>query len=110
MKKVTQFSERIKEAQNDSGLTSTQLANLLDCDKSLITLYRKGKTEPKEKHLQKLGEILHVNPVWLMGYDVPKSRVLLELKSKILNLVDSMDLDEIKEVENLCNEILKRRK
>ena len=109
MKKMTQFSKRFIQAQEESGLTSIQIANLLKCDKSLITLYRKGKTEPKEKKLQKLSEILHVNPVWLLGYDVPKSRALLDRKNKILNLVDTMDSNEINEVENLCNEILKRR-
>ncbi len=41
-------------------------------NKSDISQYVSGKSEPNQDKLYILSKALNVNPVWLMGYDVPK--------------------------------------
>lgn len=45
----------------------------IDISKSLLSQYVSGKIEPGNKRLFILGKALDVSPVWLMGYDVPRS-------------------------------------
>ena len=42
--------------------------------KSAISQYLNGKVLPKQDKLFILGEVLGVEPTWLMGYDVPRER------------------------------------
>lgn len=42
----------------------------LKMNRSDISQYVSGAVEPGQKKLAILGKALHVNPVWLMGYDV----------------------------------------
>ena len=72
MKKITTFSERLKEALASSGLRQIDLANMTGISKSLLNKYIGGITEAGNDKLYILASALNVNPVWLMGYDVEK--------------------------------------
>ncbi len=53
-------------------------------NKSDISQYISGKTEPSQDKLYILSLALNVNPVWLMGYDVPIDKV----ENNIVNVTD----------------------
>lgn len=76
-------------------------------NKNDLSQYVSGKVEPGNKKLTILAKALNVNPVWLMGYDVPmaaelktdsKSEILIEKinkldeeqKDAIINIIDNM--------------------
>lgn len=44
-------------------------------NKSDLSQYVSGKVEPNQDKLFVLGNALKVNEAWLMGYDVPMSRI-----------------------------------
>lgn len=74
---------RLKEIMNKRNLRQVDILNLtlpyckkydVKMNKSDISQYCSGKTEPNQDKLYVLGAALNVNEAWLMGYDVPMER------------------------------------
>ncbi|WP_026889888.1 transcriptional regulator [Lacrimispora aerotolerans] len=75
---------RLKKIMNDRNLRQIDILNLsipycekyeVKMNKSDISQYCAGKTEPNQNKLFVLGKALNVNEAWLMGYDVPMERI-----------------------------------
>ena len=71
---------RLKTIMNMRGLRQVDILNLtvpycqkynVKMNKSDISQYCSGKTEPNQEKLFILGNALNVSEAWLMGYDVP---------------------------------------
>lgn len=71
MEKIAEFSSRLLEALSGS-MTATQLAEKLGMSKQTISAYTTGTRSPKRPVVYVMAEILHVNPLWLLDYDVSK--------------------------------------
>ena len=67
---VSTFQERLGEAMNGMGVT--ELANTLGISKQSISAYINGTRKPKRLTIDGIARALHVNPAWLMGYDVDR--------------------------------------
>lgn len=74
---------RLKRIMSDRNLRQVDILNLTEpyckkydvkMNKSDISQYCSGKTEPNQDKLFVLGIALNVNEAWLMGYDVPMTR------------------------------------
>lgn len=74
---------RLKKIMKERNLRQVDILNktLPYCEKygvkmnkSDISQYCSGKSEPNQDKLFVLGEALNVNEAWLMGYDVPMER------------------------------------
>lgn len=74
---------RLKKIMEERNLRQVDILNktLPYCEKygvkmnkSDISQYCSGKSEPNQDKLFVLGESLNVNEAWLMGYDVPMER------------------------------------
>lgn len=74
------FAVRLKEAREDNNLTTRELAEMVGVAASTISKYENRTHEPKLQIVQKLAEVLNVNPVWLMGADVDKYEIVLAKK------------------------------
>jgi repressor LexA len=81
--KISNTSERLKQLMAEGKLKQVDILEKCKpfCDKYDITMnksdisqYVSGKTEPGSKKLTILGLALGVTETWLMGYDVPKER------------------------------------
>ena len=68
-------SKRLLEAMNDIGIKQRELADKAQIAESSVSHYVNGSHAPSNKTAGKLAEILHVSPVWLMGFDVPKYQI-----------------------------------
>lgn len=82
MKKESTAS-RLKKIMNDNNLRQVDILNKtipyckkygVKMNKSDISQYCSGKTEPNQDKLFVLGMALNVNEAWLMGFDVPMER------------------------------------
>ena len=62
---------RIKKALSVRNMTQTELCARANLSKSTLSEYMSGKYEPKQDKVFMLSKALNVDPVWLMGYDVP---------------------------------------
>jgi transcriptional regulator with XRE-family HTH domain len=75
---------RLKKVMSDRNLRQVDILSLaapyceeygVKMNKSDISQYCAGKTEPNQNKLFVLGKALNVSEAWLMGYDVPMERI-----------------------------------
>lgn len=74
MDKVSNISDRLREALADSGKKQADLSRDLKLNKSAISRYLSGQYEPKQATVVKIAAYLDVSDMWLCGYDVPRGR------------------------------------
>lgn len=67
-------SVRIKRALSIRNMTQSELCSKAKISKSTLSEYLKGLYEPKQDKIFILSQALSVDPVWLMGYDVPMEK------------------------------------
>lgn len=67
-------AQRLKEAMNDAGMNLTELSEKSKVSKSSISQYMHGIQSPSNLSSSAIAKVLDVNPVWLMGFNVPKER------------------------------------
>lgn len=58
---------RLKEALNDKNMKPQELANLTGINKASISQYVNGTYKPSNLSAGKIGKVLGVSPLWLMG-------------------------------------------
>lgn len=72
MRLVSSFQLRLKEAMN--GMKATELGDKIGLSKQAISAYLTGTRSPKRPVINALSDALGVSPMWLMGYDVEKTK------------------------------------
>ena len=70
--KNTLTANRLNEALHDANMTAQELSNKSGVSKHSISQYRNGAYKPSNISSGAMGKVLGVNPLWLMGFDVPK--------------------------------------
>lgn len=63
------FPHRLKEARERSGLTSRELAPLVNTTYVSISIWENGKAFPRDEFIYSLAEVLNVEVDWLLGFD-----------------------------------------
>ena len=71
---VAKCSVRLAEALSIRRMKQADLCNKTGIPKSAMSQYISGAFEPKQDRLTIIAQALDVDPVWLMGYDVPMER------------------------------------
>ena len=67
-------SVRISKALSIRGMKQSELCEKTNIPKSAISQYVSGSFEPKQDRLFLIAQALDVDPVWLMGFDVPMEK------------------------------------
>lgn len=65
---------RIAKALSIRGMRQADLCEKTKIPKSAISQYISGAFEPKQDRVYLISQALNVDPVWLMGYDVPMEK------------------------------------
>ena len=65
------FKDRLSQALLTANMKAVELSSLSGIPKSSISQYLSGYAIPKTDRTYMIAKVLKVNPVWLMGYDVP---------------------------------------
>lgn len=65
------FQQRFEKALAITGIKPSELSEMTDISQATISQYRSGYSKPKQPRLMDIARALDVNPVWLMGLDVP---------------------------------------
>ncbi len=106
---LKKFAERLTNIIKENNIDISILANKIGIkSKSTIYRYMNAEMAPKITTVKYLAEIFNVNPVWLMGYDVPM-KVSNNADNKLLDLSD-LSKAEIQEVKNYVDYIKNRKK
>ena len=73
---VAELKTRLKQAMEESGIKAVDLVEKTKIPKSSISQYLSGRTKPNDERIYLLSKALYVSEAWLMGYDVPKERIV----------------------------------
>ncbi len=100
---IATFGDRLKEALKVNNMTQSKLSEISGINTSTISEYIKGKYDPSRSRIFEFSEILKVNPVWLMGFDVPMKDEKLEKEIEAPPVVDTSVLtaEELAEFEKV---------
>lgn len=69
-------SSRLRKALSECNMKPQELADKSGVGKSSISQYVNGSHAPSNISSGKMGKVLNVNPMWLMGFDVPMRKEL----------------------------------
>lgn len=72
--KVTDTANRLSEMMDYFGIKPIDVCKKLDMASSTLSCYMTRKRIPKQNALDLISTTYGVDPVWLMGYDVPMFR------------------------------------
>ncbi len=137
---ITTIAQRLHTIMQERNLKQVDILNLTQpfCQKynvkineSDISQYVSGKVKPSQDKLVILGMALNVTELWLMGFDVPKERNIIEkqyddasrLKAnnnpfanqpeqalRVLNLYNQLDSSDQDKVEGIIEGLLLNEK
>lgn len=71
---IDTFAHRLKYAIKIRDVRPVDISKVTGISKTNLSYYMSGKYEAKQDGVEILAKVLDVNPVWLMGYDVPIDR------------------------------------
>lgn len=77
--KVSTFRERFAELYNESEKTMKDLSKDLHVSNQTISAWKVGTRSPKEPTIIAIADHFGVSVKWLMGFDVPKYDIKLNL-------------------------------
>lgn len=61
-------AQRLRDAMHNAQITSAELAAKSGLSKASISQYRNGVYAPSNLSAKAMGDVLGVNPLWLMGF------------------------------------------
>ena len=64
-------SKRLRLAMSNANITAQELSIRSGVSKASISQYVNGSHKPSHISSEKIAPVLNVNPLWLMGFDVP---------------------------------------
>jgi transcriptional regulator with XRE-family HTH domain len=94
-----EFSERLRKAITDKGISASELSRISGVGKSDISYYLKGRYLPKQDKCYMLARALDVNPGWLMtGVQQRSTEELREIPVKdtkeLVKLIQAMSIED----------------
>ena len=98
---ISSFKERFNEALSIRNIKPIELSEKTGISESTISQYRSGYAKPKDDKLVVLSNALDVNPVWLMGLNVPMELQKPEPVNVSIDI--DYDTDKIAEAISLFN-------
>ena len=69
-----EFKHRLERALAIRDMKPAELSRATGISEATISQYRSGYSKPKDTRLVQIANCLHVDPVWLMGLDVPMDK------------------------------------
>ena len=80
-------------ALSNANMKPQELADRSGIGKASISQYVNGSHAPGNVSAEKIGKLLNINPLWLMGFDVPMERTASTKESspKIMQYYDQLN-------------------
>lgn len=109
------FPERFKELVGETPYR--EIGEMLSISASIVSYYISGKRSPKVQTVAFIANEFGVDPVWLMGYDVPKYKKtpepepesLSKDKAELVELINGLSDDEVSVVLSIVRQALALR-
>ena len=78
MKPTESFQKRLEKALNFRNMKPVELHEKTGISESLLSKYLSGNAIARQRKIALISEALNINPVWLMGYDVPMEEIKVD--------------------------------
>ncbi len=88
-------AKRIQLALSNANMKPQELADKSGVGKASISQYVNGSHAPGNISAEKIGKILNVNPLWLMGFDVDITESTIKEADISKDQPDSFSLSEL---------------
>lgn len=105
--KYTETARRLRECLDENSMKAQDLADLSGVSKASISQYLNGSHTPSNKTAGMMAPFFGVDPVWLIGFDVPKYKVdpastpeLTDREKSILSMYRYLDSDAKERIDN----------
>lgn len=98
---IDSFAHRLSYAIKIKGIRPVDISKVTGISKTNLSCYMSGKYEAKQDGVELLANALDVNPVWLMGYDVPMNRDYEKSKVAEINVINLSTNEIIQKVPYL---------
>lgn len=69
---LKESSRRLRQILQEKDMKQQELSDKSGVSKASISQYMNGDIIPSNVSAGKMATVLDVNPVWLMGYDIPR--------------------------------------
>lgn len=89
IEKISDFSKRLRQFMDDNNYTFDIISKITDIPPQTLNRYTLGKRVPKIDQATEIALRIHVNPLWLQGFNVPQK------------LSSSSDFSEVKSSSNI---------
>ena len=83
MKPVDTFQNRLEKALKIRNIKPVELHEKTGISESLLSKYLSGNAVARQKKISLISDVLNINPVWLMGYDIPMESIPIKNIEKI---------------------------
>ena len=108
-------ARRLRQALAYANLSQQELSDRSGVSKASVSQYINGTHSPGNKTAGMMADILNVNPLWLMGFDVEMEKPLTADKDTeriktYYKLISKLDKAEQEEVFNYINFLLSKKK
>lgn len=111
-------AKRLSLALSKINMIPQELSNASGVNKSSISQYLNGAHSPSNISSEKMSKILNVNPLWLMGFDVPMRNIdntnTNQINAKTINVLGRVATGipfnantEIIDIEEISEEMAK---
>ena len=107
--------DRLYELMAKRGITQSDIVNRTGIPKSSVSMYVAGTRTPKQDKIAIIANAYNINPVWLMGFDVPmekESNNAYELGEAMADIVtgSNEDMSEVMEYYSKISKLTKEQK
>ena len=75
--KNAETARRLQDALDRKGMTAAELAKKSGVSKASISQYINGTHAPSNISSAKMAEVLGVNALWLMGFELPQTDYMI---------------------------------
>ena len=98
--KNPETAKRLLDALRNSDITQRELSEQADVKESSVSHYVNGSHVPSTISAGKMARILNVDPLWLMGYDVPMERTAATSSTRTLLADETRLLDKYQQLNS----------
>lgn len=105
-------AKRLTLALSNANMKPQELADKSGVSKASISQYVNGAHAPSNLSSGKMASVLNVNPLWLMGFDVPMTEEKSEKPQTIAAHFDGDEYtdEELEEIKQFAEFVKQRRK
>lgn len=83
MKPIDSFQSRLEKALKIRNIKPVELHEKTGISESLLSKYLSGNAVARQRKISLISDALNINPVWLMGYDIPMEAIPINNIEKI---------------------------